>query len=199
MKLYHMSQTLRLGQTLTPDYQDLFSLAQPFMQALQRSEDCFFAMVLNGKYLHALLGKYRLWEWSDYAKWSVEGAFEFIRAAEFPAACSRLRCSYFYDDLALCRKLYEYDWGKETPEEQKKVHLFEVELEDPAPQRRDMNLYDEAYDAMAERQDVRTVLACARRYFAGAQSAEPVWEILSDKSASAAADVTELLHRAAKM
>ena len=68
MKLYHMSQTLQLGNTLTPDYESNMALVQPFIQALEQSTDCFYGMVLNGKYLYAVLGKFRLWEWSNYAK-----------------------------------------------------------------------------------------------------------------------------------
>ena len=111
MKLYHMSQTLRLGDELTPDYQKNMALVQPFIQALEQSVDCFYGMVLNGKYLYAVLGKFKLWEWSDYAKWATEGAFEFVRKTEFPDSCSRMKCNYFYDDLPNCKRLYEYDWG----------------------------------------------------------------------------------------
>lgn len=193
MKLYHMSQTLQLGDEMTPDYQKNMALVQPFIQALEQSIDCFYGMVLNGKYLYAVLGKFKLWEWSDYAKWATEGAFEFIRKTEFPDSYGRMSSNYFYDDLPNCKKLYAYDWGGESKEEQMKVHLFEVEVEDETPQRRDMNIYDEAYNAMSENQDVQLVLACARRYFAGEHTAEPVWEIMSDKPARAVRDISDCL------
>ena len=193
MKLYHMSQTLQLGDTLTPDYQKNMALVQPFVQSLEKSEDCFYGMILNGKYLYAVLGKFDLWEWSDYAKWATEGAFEFIRKTEFPDSHSRMNCNYFYDNLPDCKKLYAYDWGCESEEEQAKVHLFEVDVEDDAPQKRDMNIYDEAYNAMSESQNVRLVLDCARRYFGGEQSATPVWEMLSPRAAKAVTDVTSYL------
>lgn len=193
MTLYHMSQTLPLGGTLIPDYQKSMALVQPFVQALEQSVDCFYGMVLNGKYLYAVLGKSGLREWFDYAKWATEGAFEFIRKTEFPDCYGRMTSNYFYDNLPNCKKLYDYDWGNESEEEQEKVHLFEVDVDDDAPQRRDMNIYDEAYDAMNESQDVQTVLACARRYFAGEQTPDPVWEILSEKPAKAGKDVTSYL------
>lgn len=193
MKLYHMSDTLKLGDEMAPDFKKTTSLAQPFVQALERGEDCFYAMVLNGKYLRAVLGKFKLREWSNYVKWSVEGAFEFIRKTEFPDCCSRLKCSYFYDDLPSCRILYEYDWGEASEEERNQIRLFEVELDADAVERRDMRVYDEAYDAMWERDDIKTVLSCARRYFSGEQTAEPVWEILSDKPAKAVKDISEYL------
>ncbi len=112
MKLYHTSETLKPGDEMVLDYQKTMSLAMPFVQALEKSEDCFYAMELNGKYLRAVLGKFKLWEWSNYVKWSVEGAFEFIRKTEFPHCVSRLGCNYFYDDLESCKRLYEEDWGR---------------------------------------------------------------------------------------
>lgn len=193
MKLYHMSQTLQLGNTLTPDYEKNMALVQPFIQALEQSPDCFYGMILNGKYLYAVLRKFKLWEWSNYAKWATEGAFEFIRKTEFPDSYGRMSSNYFYEDLSDCKKLYDYDWGCESEEEQKKVHLFEVEVDDEEPQRRDMNIYDEAYNAMSESQDVQFVLDCARRYFKGEQTDEPVWEILSEKKATAVADISSVL------
>jgi len=174
MILYHMSDTLKLGDKMTLDFKKTMSLAQPFVQALEQSEDCFYAMVLNGKYLRAVLGKFKLWEWSDYVKWSVEGAFEYIRKTEFPNCVSRIRCNYFYDNLDACKILYEYDWGQASEEERNGIHLFEIELDADTYEKRDMRVYDEAYDAMEQREDVKTVLACARRYFAGEQTAIPV-------------------------
>ena len=194
MIVYHMSDTLKLGDELKTDYKHTMDLALPFVQALEQSVDCFYAMVLNGKYLRAVLGKFRLWEWSDYIKWSVEGAFEYIRKTEFPDSCSRIKCNYFYNSLENCRILYDYDWGQASEEERSGIHLFEVELADNHPQMLDMRIYDEAYNAMEEREDVAFVLDCARRYFRGEQSASPVWEILSDKSATAIKDVTKHLH-----
>lgn len=193
MKLYHISATLQLGAEMSPDYQRCTELSQPFVQALEQGVDCFYAMVLNAKYLRAVLGKFKLREWSDYVKWSVEGAFEYIRRTEFPQCCSRLKCNYFYGDLESCKLLYAYDWGEASEEEQAEIRLYEVAVEDEHPQILDMRIYDEAYAAMEEREDVPFVLACARRYFAGEQTAHPLWEILSDKPAKAVADITDRL------
>ena len=195
MKLYHMSETLKLGDELKPDYQGCMGLARPFVQALEQNVDCFYAMVLNGKYLQAVLEKIRLRQWANYVKWSVEGAFEYIRKTEFPQCTSRLHCNYFYSDLASCQLLYEYDWAGASPEEQAGIHLYEVEVEDEHPQILDMRVYDEAYDAMEKREDVRFVLDCARRYFSGRQTESPLWEVMSDKPARAVADITEHLRK----
>ncbi len=83
---------------------------------------------------------------------------------------------------------------KQEPEEKRaKIHLYEIELDDECPQKCDMLIYDEAYDAMFEKQDVETVLSCARRYFSGQQSTAPVWEIMSDRPAKAVKDISSFL------
>ena len=193
MRLYHISQSLKLGQMLSPGHQKLSDLSEPFRQGLERGPDCFYAMLLNGKYMFAVMKRSGLREWADYAKWATEGVFEYIRRREFPEAVSRLACVYYYDNLDDCKRLYEEDWGAETPEEREKVRLFAVDLEDPMPQRRDMCLYDEAYDAV-EGQAPEAALELARRYFRGEASQKPVWEILSDKPGKAVEDLTpELL------
>lgn len=197
MKLYHMSDTLKLGDEMALDYKRTADLCLPFVQALEKSEDCYYAMVLNGKYLRAVLGKFKLWEWSDYVKWSVEGAFEYIRRTEFPQCLSRVKSNYFYDNLADCKTLYEYDWGSASEEERSQIRLFEMEVDTDKVERRDMRVYDEAYTAMEEREDVQTVLDCARRYFSGGQTEKPVWELLSDRPARAAGDMTHLLRESA--
>ena len=68
MILYHMSQTLSLGDTLVCDHQKCTRLSEPFVQGLEQSEDCFVGMVLNAKYLFAVLSRSGLREWSDFAK-----------------------------------------------------------------------------------------------------------------------------------
>lgn len=63
--------------------------------------------------------------------------------------------------------------------------------------RRLNDLYDQIYkaeDAMSETQDVNLVLSCARRYFAGEQTTESVWEIMSDKPAKVVKDISEYIH-----
>ena len=153
MEVYHISQSLQRGDTLTPDYEKLYQLAEPFLQGLERGLDCFTAMVLQGKYLYAVMSRSGLRYWADYAKYATEAVFEFVRRREFPQSYSRLGCAYFFDSEACCRNHFEMDYG-EDPEEGAKVGLFQVELEDPAPQYRDMSVYDLAYEAMSQRQDV---------------------------------------------
>ena len=192
MILYHISQTLRLGEELRPGNGRFSDLAEPFLQGLERGPDCFYAMLLNGKYLFAVMKRSGLREWSDYAKWATEGLFEFVRRRSFPDAVSRLNCVYYYDNVDDCKRLYEEDWGEEEPEEQEKVRLFAVETDDTAPQRRDMCVYDEAYEAI-ERLDVDAAMQAAERYFRGETSDKPVLEILSARPGRVVQDLTHLL------
>lgn len=194
MTVYHLSATLRLGDALVPDHQRCAALARPFTQALERGGACFDSMVLMGKYLYAVLSRSGLREWSDYAKWAAEGAFEYVRARDFPQRPSRLGCNYFYSDLSSSRRLFQDDWGEASPEERAAVRLFEVELEDECPARLDMGLYDAAYAALSERQDGQAALELARRYFAGEAGGRPVWELLSARPARAVRDITAYLY-----
>lgn len=77
--------------------------------------------------------------------------------------------------------------------ERSKVHLFEVEVEDTAPQKRDMSLFNKAYTALSEKQDIAFALSCARQYFSGEHSDEPVWEIMSNKRAVVRRDISDKL------
>lgn len=195
MKLYHMSSTLLPGMETTPDFKNQYELANPFAEALAYSKDCFMGMVFNAEYLRAVLGKFGMKDmWSYHFKWATEGAFEYVRKVEFPDCCSRLKCNYFYDDLENVKRLFWEDWRGASDEEREKIHLFDMELDDPCPQKRDMLLFDEAFDAMAENKDIDWVLDCARRYFGGQHTDCPVWEILSDKPARAARDITNYIH-----
>ncbi|MBE6945218.1 MAG: hypothetical protein E7459_03920 [Ruminococcaceae bacterium] len=194
MNLYHISDTLRLGETMSQDYKQNLELALPFTEALERSEDCFYAMLLSAKYLKRVLGKFGLRDMqTNYIKWATEGIFEFIRKTEFPESYSRLLSNYFYDRMEDIRRLYEVDWNMTEKEERFNFHVFQIHLEDDAPQKRDMLLFDEAFDAMWNREDLQTAITCARRYFSGGQSETPVWEILSEKPAKAVADLTGYL------
>lgn len=178
---------------MTPDYRRSRPLVAPFLEALERGEDCFYGMVLNGAYLYAVLGKSGLREWADYAKWAAEAVFEHVRKTEFPAAYSRLTSHFFFADFADGRRLFETAWGEESEEEKAAFRLFEAEVDDPSPQRRDMSLYDEAYDALEGSRDLQKAAACARAYFSGEQSADPFWELLSERPARILREVPGVL------
>lgn len=194
MRVYHMSDTPPLHAALTSDYKGSMELVEPFVQALERSEDCFYGMLLNAKYLRAALGKLGLKDMAtNYTKWATEGIFEFVRRHEFPGCCCRITGSYFFEDIDSCRQLFLIDWGNAPAQERSRIRLYEVELADSAAQERDMRLFDEAFDAMWEREDIPAAFACARRYFRGECTRAPVWELLSSQHALAVKDITPCL------
>ena len=194
MIVYHYSQTLKEGDHLEPGHLDFMDLCEPFMQALSRDRDCFFSMLLNGKYMFAVLNRSNLRYWADYAKWATEALFEFVRKNEYPQCVSRLRCNYFCTDLNDCIRMYQEDWGEEDEEERKKVHLFEIEVPEDCLEMRDISVFDAAYDAINDKQDIDAAFEYAQRYFAGEHGEEPYWEYLSASDATAAKDVSHFLH-----
>ncbi len=193
MIVYHMSQMLKLGEKMKNDFEKKAELTLPFVQALEKSIDYFYDVVIHGQSKRMVPEKLIGLDHSDYMKWCVEGVFEFVRKTEFPDCPSRMNCKYFFDTLENFKILYEAGWKQESEEERAKIHLYEIELDDVTPKKFDMVIYDEAFDAMAENQDVETVLSCARRYFSKAHSAAPVWEVVSDQSAQATKDITDRL------
>ncbi len=196
MLLYHISDTLQLGEIMSQDYKKNMELVIPFVQALKRSEDCFYAMVLNAKLLKSVFGKFGMRDMqTNYVKWATEGIFEYIRMTEFPESYSRILSNYFYDNFSDIKRLYEVDWDMKEKAERFNFHVYEIELEDEAPQKRDMLLFDEAFDAMWDNDDIQTAIDCARRYFKGEHTIAPVWEIMSDKPAKAVKDITFILNR----
>lgn len=195
MVLFHISDTLKLGETMTQDYKKNMELVEPFVQALEKSEDCFYGMLLNAKLMKRVFGKFGMKDMqTNYVKWATEGIFEFIRISEFPKSYSRMLSNYFYDNISDIKRLYEVDWNMKEKPERFDFHVYEVEVEDEDPQKRDMLLFDAAFDAMWDHDDFHTAIACARKYFSGDQTDNPVWEIMSDKTAKAVKDITYILH-----
>lgn len=188
MTLYHMSDTLTPGDALVPDYKKNRGLAEPFVKALSISTDAFQSLLLSAEYFGTVLAKYGLAGMPTHEiKWAAEGIFEYIRRREFPGHCGRMNCNYFYDSLSLCKKLYAEDWGAASPEERKKIRLFEVEAAGRTA-RYDMALFDAAFDCLSEGQSAGAVVHCmdlARLYYRGEQSHAPVPEILCDGAVTA--------------
>ena len=194
MTVYHYSATLKEGDRMIPGYQNHNSLCEPFIRALEHSRDCFYGMLLNGKYMYAVMCRSGLREWADYAKWATEAVFEYIRKNEYPQCVSRLRCNYFCVDLSECIKLYNDDWGEASPEEQAEIHLYEIEISGKL-EKRDITVFDEAYDAISKNQDIESAIRHARRYFGDEYNDQPVWEYLSAEEATAKKDITDMLKK----
>jgi len=188
MILYHMSDTLKAGDTLIPDHKKNRDLVEPFVKALDTSVEQFLTLLLNAAYFGSVLAKYGLAGMPTHEiKWATEGIFEFVRRNEFPEQCGRLQSNYFYPDLKLCEELYTEDWGEAPAEERAKIKLFEVEV-DGRLASYDMRLFDAAFDHLCDHSTAADVARCmelARRYFRGEKGDTPVMELLGDGKAVA--------------
>ena len=187
-RLYHMSQTLQLGDSLQPDFLQKKERYQPYIQALRNGGNSINDLIEYQR-------KDASVDWNELVKCIVEGVFEYIRETEFPMIPSRLNCSYYFEGLEHFETLYQAGWAQEPLEKQALVHLFEIEIEEEQLHRFDMCVFDEAYDVMLERQDLQFVIDSAKKYFSGGHTAEPMWEVMSDKPATAVKDITERLHK----
>ena len=122
MRVYHMSDTLCLGAELSVNYKKYWELTEPFVQALERSEDCFYGAYFAAKFMRESLYRFGMADMqTDYIKWAAEAVFEVVRRREFPQCCCRLKGNYFFDDLSSCRELFAIDWGKAPEEEDQAV------------------------------------------------------------------------------
>ncbi len=196
MTVYHMSDTLHLNTELTANYRKNWELAEPFVQALEKNETCFYSVYFSAKFMSEALNRFGMADMqTDYVKWAAEGVFEYIRRKEFPESCCRLKSNYYFDSVAACRELFEIDWGRADASERAGIRLFEVELSAVHAERHDMRLFDQAYDDLWESDDLTGAAGYARRYFEGGQTEHPIWEIVSDQKAVAIRDLTEYLRK----
>lgn len=183
MKLYHISTSpLKKGIKLSAGYKKIEPLVEPFLMALDKGPGAFETLLLQARYLRAVLRRSGLREWSDYAKWATEAAFEHVRRKKFNRCYSRLGSLFYYADMKDSRRLYEKDYL--LPGDAAGVGVFEIEVQDERPQSFDMSIYDAAYKAMGKNHDLKLIRDCAREYYGGARTAAPVMEILSDKPAT---------------
>lgn len=76
-----MSDTLPLHTGRKANYKETMRLIVPFLQAPERSEDCFFGMLLAARHQKAVLQKFGLQDmWTNYTKWTAEAVLPDHRA-----------------------------------------------------------------------------------------------------------------------
>lgn len=71
--------------------------------------------------------------------------------------------------------------------------MFEVDIPEHSLTRRDISIFDAAYDALDQKQDISAALQYARQYFSSAHTEQPNWEYLSDADAKAVKDISNYL------
>ena len=186
IKLYHMSETLELGDELKPDYLNKSENYKPYISAMESGLDSL-------KILLEKKAEEQKEEWNDIVKWCVEGIFEYIRKTEFENIPSRIKSNYYFDNLDDFAVLYQAGWAQETEEEKSKLRLYEIEMQAEKIYKFDMAFFDEAYDRMHDFKDFESAIICARKYFEGQKTEKPVWEIMSDCPAAAVKDISDYL------
>lgn len=186
MILYHMSETLKLGDELKPDYLNKSTNCKPYISAMENGIDSLKIMIETKC-------KEQQEEWNDIVKWCVEGIFEYIRKTEFQHIPSRMKSNYYFDNLDDFAVLYQAGWAQEPEEERNKLHLYEIEMQPNHIYKFDMSVFDDAYDIMHDFKDVESVIIYARKYFNGIGTEKPIWEIMNDCKAKATKDISYYL------
>ena len=181
MILYHYSvDSYRGGDTLLNDYNGLYRFAEPFLLALERSEDCFWSTYFSAMAYTRELCALQLRKHENYVKDAVEAAFEFVRKRDFgDCSVSRIGCVYYCEsrEAALaCLAKDCLDNGDYTVE---KVKLLEVDVAEDSIHRYDQSWFNRAEKIMETERDLEKVLALAADYFSHALSEEAIVEILS--------------------
>lgn len=179
MIAYHYTTTYTGDPALKNDYRGRLHVTEPYLLALDHGRDTFATMLLYGMYRDRLLQSEKK-GWLEYAKEPTEALFEYVRRREFPeGSVSRLGCVFYIDNLNRARQVARDDWGDDAPE----LKFLEVRLDDGRTVCYDQAFYNRSYDLISNYRspaDLEAAMDCARRYFAGERSGEPVLELLSD-------------------
>jgi len=179
MKLYHYSVSYKSGDSLKNDYNGHYALSEPFILALEKGMNTFTAVYLSALYTARELRSLKLRTYENCQKDAVEAIFEYVRRTEYPSAVSRLNCVFYCEtrEEAVKYALDDcIDCGDFTKDE---VALLEVEADESRVARYDQTFYNEAYES-AQNHSFEKVFECARSYYSGTISDNPLIEILAD-------------------
>ena len=182
MKLYHVGVKLNEGIEMIADFKSTEKLIKPFITALNKSEEVFDNMMLQGRYFREVMRKSKLREWSNCCKWGTEAIFEYVRKNEFPYSYSRITSNYFYDSVEKCEALFKKEYV-DSGDDDGTIKMFEVEVNDENPQAYDMSVYDVAYEAMENESTTKEIINIARKYWSRYCRENKVIETVSDKKA----------------
>lgn len=179
MTLYHYSVTYVKGEHLLSDYHGRYKDAEPFILALEKSKEIFYAAYFSALYLERQIKDLNLRRYENCQKDATEAIFEYVRRHEFEDEVSRLKCVYYCEELDEAVKCAMEDWidcGDKTKEE---VKMLQVEVDEERVRRYDQTFYNEAYEAV-EQNDFEKAICLAKKYFAKLRTDSPIIEVLSD-------------------
>jgi hypothetical protein len=181
MILYHYSvDSYRSGEKLINDFKKQYRFAEPFLLALQKSEECFWGTFFAAMSYSRELCALGLRKHENYIKDAVEGIFEYIRISEFADfSASRVGCVYYCESKAEALQYLKDDCIDNGDFTVDQVKLLEVEVDEKTVFKYDQTFFNEASDVMEERRDLEHVMNLARRYFSLERSDNPLIEILA--------------------
>ena len=180
MKLYHYSvDSYKGAEHLISDYKNNYRFAEPYILALRQSRDIFQATFFATMYMSREMKALKLRKFENYQKDAVEGIFEYVRETEFPKDTSRLRCVYYCESLQEALDYAREDCFADGLFTEEQVALLEVEVDDNSIRRYDQSFFNDAQQAI-EANDIEAVFACARCYYSGQRSEDPVIEVVAD-------------------
>jgi hypothetical protein len=182
MILYHYSvDSYQNGDMLFNDFKGQFRFAEPFLLALEKSEDCFwstfFAVMSYSRELCAL----GLRKHENYLKDSVEAIFEYIRKNEFGGnSASRIECVYYCENREEAVAYLKADCIDNGDFTVQQVKLLEVEVADDSIYRYDQYFFNQAKEIMGTERNLKKIIALARNYYSMKRSEVPLIEVLSN-------------------
>lgn len=181
MLLYHYSvDSYQSGKSLINDYKKQYRFAEPYLLALESGRGVFDSVFYSTMYLSRELCGLGLRKYENYCKDAVEGIFEYVRKTEFASdSVSRIWCVYYCEDADSARQYLYDDCLADGLFQRDQVCLLEVRVDEKRVYRYDQQYYHLASEAI-EKNDIETVFQCARRYFSGERTENPLIEILCD-------------------
>jgi len=181
MILYHYSvDSYQSGELLYNDYKKLYRFAEPFLLALQKSEECFWSTYFSAMSYSRELCALGLRKRENYLKDAVEGIFEYVRQSEFNnASVSRIGCVYYCETKEEAIAYLQDDCIKSGEFTEAQVKLLEVDVDDDSVYRYDQAFYNQAEYIMETERDLEKAKDLARKYFSQGRTAEPLVELLS--------------------
>jgi hypothetical protein len=182
MTLYHYSvDSYQSGGKLINDFKKQFRFAEPFMLALQKSEECFWGAYFAAMSYSRELCALGLRKHENYIKDAVEGIFEYVRRRDYPdSSASRVGCVYYCESKEEALRYLKDDCIDNGDFTVDQVKLLEVEVDATTVFRYDQTFFNDAVDIMEESRDLARVMALAGRYYSGERSDNPLIEILAD-------------------
>lgn len=182
MILYHYSvDSYQDGGELVNDFKKSFRFAEPFLLAMEKSENCFWSVYFAAMSYSRELCALGLRKHENYVKDAVEGIFEWVRRRQFSnRSVSRIGCVYYCENKEEAVSYLRDDCIANGDFTYEQVKLLEVEVEDSGIFRYDQSFYNKAINVLEQTQDLDSVIALAVSYYSMQKSDEPLIEVLSD-------------------